>query len=227
MTPSSPFFPSSMLNIPIPYKNSPPSSPLPSSPEVNGNLLLATNREEKLKKYRQKRAKRNWNRGADPVRRERAQSRVRDTNGQFVPESHPVLVELDNVKTRLAQSQTESQFLHGQLGAVMQELALLRKKAEDALASKEFMQKQLEEQQTINNQLIDENRLLWSTVPIKEVFNTIRPGNPLAEAFKENINYGNVELNCTDSPFLEAARIEVEEFEQRWEGMNLTAGAFS
>jgi len=211
-----------------------PSSPtissplsLPSSPEVNGNLLLATNRSEKLEKYRQKRMKRNWNRGSDPIRRERAQSRLRDTTGQFIAESLPVLVELDNVKNRLAQSETESQHLHNQLSAVMQELGFLRKKAEDALASKESMQKQLEEQTKINDQLINENQILWSTVPANEVFSTIRPGNPLADPFKENIKFSDVELNCTGSPFLQAARIEDEEFELRWEGLNFTAGSFS
>jgi len=91
------------------------------------------------------------------------------------------------------------------------------------------MQKQLEAQQRMNQDLLRENTLLWSTVPTDEVFNTINPTNPpvFLDAFKQKIDFSTIELNWTDSPHLEAARTEDMEFEQRWDDMTFFTGSQS
>jgi len=184
-------------------------------------------REAKLEKYRQKRAKRNYNRPVDTVKSERAKERSRIPSGQFATEKKKKN-ELDEVRNRLENSEKESRFLRDKLSAVEQELALLRQRAEDAQLSKSTLQKQLEEQHKINMELVRSlNQSLWQTVPPNEVFNTIRPGNPFGDAFTEAVNLNTVELNSTDSPFLEAARLEDLEFEKRWEEMTYIAEARS
>jgi len=86
------------------------------------------------------------------------------------------------------------------------------------------------QQQQVNRALIQENHMLWSTVPLNEIFSTIRaPSSPThsfinIDAFKEKIDLANIQLNWTDSPHLEAARVEEEEFQKRWDEMNFIAG---
>jgi hypothetical protein len=81
----------------------------------------------------------------------------------------------------------------------------------------------------MNQDLMHENTLLWSTVPVDQVFNTINPTNPpvFLDAFKQKIDFSTIELNYTDSPHLEAARTEDMDFEQRWDDMTFFTGAQS
>jgi hypothetical protein len=90
-----------------------------------------------------------------------------------------------------------------------------------------MLKKKLEEQQTMNQQLLQENRLLWGTVPAKEVFHSTNPS--ISNLFKEKIDLSEkkTELNGTEGGFLVAARLETEDFEKRWEEMTCTANAFS
>jgi len=167
-------------------------------------------REEKLERYRQKRLKRNFNRPVDTARSERALARARDPSGQFAfekPSQKKMKECLDLMKNKLAVTQRESEDLQSKLRSVEKELAMLRQKAEDADMTKARMLVELEQQQTINNQL---TQLLWSSVPSAEVFSTIRPGAPFAEAFKETVDLSMIELNETDSPFLENQIVPVE-----------------
>lgn len=117
----------------------------------------------------------------------------------------------------------ESILLRDRLSAVEQELETLRKRAEEASEYKATMEQMLEEQQKKNEILQTENNLLWSSVPMDEVFSTIKPSNPTyAEAFKEKIDFSSIELSWTGSPFLEAAR-EEDDFKQRWESLEYVA----
>lgn len=196
-------------------------------------------RQEKLEKYRQKRLKRNFNRAIDYGRRERACSRSRDEFGHFVPEQksgkkthserekEKMKEDLDEVNMKLAESQAEKQKLHNQLQQVLEEMMYLRKKAEEATTAKERMQQELTQQQQVNTELMKENRLLWSTVPFREIFNSFNMGrnNPLfGQAFTDKIDLSNIELNWTDSRHLEAARLEEQEVEKRWDNMTFIAG---
>jgi hypothetical protein len=122
--------------------------------------------------------------------------------------------------------------LKNQLSTIENELALLRKKAEEASASNKVMQKELEAQQQMNQVLLAQNSLLWSTVPCDEVFSTINQSNPpgYLDAFKQKIDFSTIaeQLTWTDSPLLEAARLEDTDFEARWvDDMDFFAGARS
>jgi len=175
---------------PVSVPSSPVSSPTASSPSAISPLQADGNvaRKERLEKYRQKKMKRNYNRPADQARRERAQARVRDELGHFVaspktpdPEKEKMLEEMGDVKNQLEAWRRESQELKNRLLAMEQRLA---------------------EQEQLNNKLLHENRLLWSTVPTSDVFNTLNPEASYADAFREKVDFANVELNWTDSPLL-------------------------
>jgi hypothetical protein len=184
-------------------------------------------RQEKLEKYREKRSKRNFNRPVDQGKRERACNRSRDQLGQFASESKK---EQEKMRQALEASQRESQLLKSKLSNIEQELAELRRRSEAEQAFKRDMQKQLEAQFQMNQALIQENSMLWYTVPQNEVFNTANQTNPppFVDAFKEKIDFSTVALNYTDSPLLEAARLEdiVDFDDQRWDEM-FFAGARS
>jgi len=216
---------------------SPPQPPVFVPPQASFTPYFQTNapqfvsteiaaRQEKLEKYREKRARRNYNRPVDQGKRERACARTRDPHGHFASESKR---EQEIMRQALEASQLESMMLKSKLSNIEQELAALRQKAEEASASKQHIQKQLEAQQQMNQALLRENTLLWSTVPSGEVFNTANQNNPpgFLDAFKQKVDLSTIELNWTDSPHLEAARIEVTDFDQRWEDAMLFAGARS
>jgi len=180
-----------------------------------------------LEKYREKRCRRNYNRPVDQGKRERACARTRDPHGHFASESKK---EQEKMRAALEASQRESIMLKNQLSNIKNEMALLRQKAEEASASNQFIQKELEVQQQMNQVLMTENSLLWSTVPTDEVFSTINQNNPplFLDAFKQKIDFSTIELTWTDSPHLEAARIEDSDFESRWvDDMDFFAGARS
>lgn len=209
---------------------SPPQPPPMFIPQASSTPHFTTNapqfvsteiaaRQEKLEKYREKRAKRNYNRPVDQGKRERACARTRDSNGHFAMEAKR---EQEKMRQALEASQRESILLKNKLSNIEQELLQLRQKAQEEIANKQHIQKQLEAQQQMNQVLMCENTLLWSTVPSDEVFNTINQTNPpiFLDAFKQKIDFSTIELNWTDSPHLEAARLEDTEFEQRWDEMS-------
>jgi len=215
--------------LPSSNPQSPPQPPpiivpsqTPSTPQFTTNApqFVSTEiaaRQEKLEKYREKRARRNYNRPVDQGKRERACARNRDLHGHFAPE---LKREQELMRQALEASQRESMMLKSKLSNIEQELAALRQKAEEASASKQHMQKELEVQQQMNQALIRENSLLWSTVPSAEVFNTSNHNNPpgFLDAFKQKIDFSTIELNWTDSPHLEAARNEDNDLlDQRWD----------
>jgi len=215
---------------PYPALQLPPNAQFPSPSFLNASLLTPNTksayvsteiaaRQEKLEKYREKRAKRNFNRPVDQAKRERACARSRDQNGQFTSETKR---EQEMMRKALEASHQESQLLKSKLSSIEQELEQLRKRAEEEKLAKQNMLKQLEAQQRMNQDLLRENTLLWSTVPVDEVFNTINQTNPpvFLDAFKQKIDFSAIELNWTDSPHLEAARTEDMEFEYRWDEMN-------
>jgi len=185
-------------------------------------------KQEKLERYRQKRSKRNTYRPPDPTRRERAHSRTRDERGQFANEKTQIKTDLSEVKTKLALTEEESKILKEKMNAMEQELARLRQKTEEATMTQQEMLEALEAQRLMNKKLLNENRLLWSTVPTNEVFSTIKKSNQnsYVKAFTEKIDFANIELNSTDSPHLEAARME-EDFERRWDDMTFLANSLS
>ena len=180
---------------------SPPTSPsYPTSPTYPNNTTCSTSastsggvvdlvkRQEKLEKYRQKRVKRNWNRPVDQARRERAQHRVRDEHGHFVSSKNNnrhIQEEMNDVRHQLQEYRMESLQLKNKLSEVEQ---------------------QLEEQQKLNSALsafLHENRVLYPTVPISDLFNTLNPNASYADAFKEKIDFSCIDLHWTESPFLE------------------------
>jgi hypothetical protein len=223
---------SSSLSPQSPPQPPPMNMPQPPNPphfQTNAPQFVSTEiaaRQEKLEKYREKRLRRNYNRPVDQGKRERACARTRDPYGHFASEAKR---EQERMRQALEASQRESMMLRSKLSNIELELALLRQKAEEATSSKEHIQSLLEAQQQMNQALLRENTLLWSTVPSDEVFNTSNPNNPpeFLDAFKQKIDFSTIELNWTDSPLLEAARMETLDFEQRWEDMELFAGARS
>jgi hypothetical protein len=209
----------------------PPLSPfiLSQTPQTNSKPYVSSEiaaRQEKLEKYREKRAKRNYNRPVDQGKSDRACARTRDTHGQFASESKR---EQEKMRQALEASQWESMLLKSKMKAIEQELAEVRRRAEEEQATKQALQKQLEAQTHMNQELLRENSLLWSTVPSDEVFNTTNQNNPpvFLDAFKQKIDFSTIELNWTDSRHLEAARLEDMDFEQRWDEMTFFAGARS
>lgn len=175
----------STVTSPIPM--SPPTSP--SFPPTSPSSIMDQNakRQEKLEKYRQKRVKRNWNRPVDQARRERAQHRVRDEHGHFVSSknSKNIQDEMMDVRLQLQEYRMESLQLKNKLSEVEQ---------------------QLEEQQKLNSALsafLHENRVLYPTVPISDLFNTLNPNATYADAFKEKIDFSCIDLHWTESPFIE------------------------
>eukprot|EP01119_Soliformovum_irregulare_P005756 TRINITY_DN1750_c0_g1_i1.p1 TRINITY_DN1750_c0_g1~~TRINITY_DN1750_c0_g1_i1.p1 ORF type:complete len:256 (-),score=50.73 TRINITY_DN1750_c0_g1_i1:484-1251(-) len=200
-----------------PVSPSSPLSPPPSTPSTPTYVSQGiADRQDKLEKYRDKRSKRNFNRAVDATRRDRACARTRDEKGQFSaekPRSNKLSVnERETMLQALELSQMQSNQLKDQLSAVHRELLEMRAK--------------LEEQQQLNQQLANENKILFSTT--NETFNTVRPSkynSTFVDAFKEKVDLSLIELNWTDSPHLEAARVEDSDFEQRWEEMTFIAGA--
>eukprot|EP01114_Cavostelium_apophysatum_P020172 TRINITY_DN668_c0_g1_i1.p1 TRINITY_DN668_c0_g1~~TRINITY_DN668_c0_g1_i1.p1 ORF type:complete len:445 (+),score=97.26 TRINITY_DN668_c0_g1_i1:263-1597(+) len=185
-------------------------------------------RQEKLDKYRQKRGKRNYTRAADPLKRERAQSRSRDEQGHFVVEKDTqIMSDLYDVKSQLVQSQEESKLLLSRLQRMEQEMALLKQKAEQATVSQEVMMKELAAQKNMNRVLIQENGILWTSVPSDQTFSTIRQNSPYVRPFEEKIDISTAvqDLTFTDSAYLEAARTQGEDVQKRWEDMTFIAGA--
>jgi hypothetical protein len=92
---------------------------------------------------------------------------------------------------------------------------------------RERMIQELENQKKMNKELMQENRMLWSTghyndlitsiadiycliianiVPWNEIFNTMtktgRPNPLFGHAFTEKVDFSHIELNWTDSPHL-------------------------
>jgi len=195
----------------------------PPKPYVSSDIAA---RQEKLEKYREKRAKRNYNRPVDQGKSERACARTRDPHGQFASESKR---EQEKMRQALEESLRESMLLKSRMMAIEKELAEVRRRAEEEQATKQALQKQLEAQTHMNQALMCENSLLWSTVPSDEVFNTSNPNNPpvFLDAFKKKIDLSTIELNWTDSPHLEAARLEDMDFEQRLDEITFFAGARS
>jgi len=213
-TQTTPSLPSYMLN---------PPSPTTPKPYVSSEIAM---RQEKLEKYREKRAKRNFHRPVDQGKSERACARTRDPYGQFASESKR---EQEKMRQALEASQRESMLLKSRMMAIEKELAEVRRRAEEEQATKQALQKQLEAQTHMNQALLCENSLLWSSVPADEVFNTSNPNNPpvFLDAFKQKIDLSTIELNWTDSRHLEAARLEDMDFEQRLDEMTFFAGARS
>jgi bifunctional ADP-heptose synthase (sugar kinase/adenylyltransferase) len=119
-------------------------------------------RKEKLERYRQKRLKRNYNREPNSTASARAQSRPRDENGHFVS---TMPFDFNEFKRQLVQSQQECTYYKSRLADAEQELARMRKTAEEAMAAKEAMEKELLQQRQLTNQLTEENRLLWAANP--------------------------------------------------------------
>jgi len=230
------------LYTPPPYPGLPlpPNAQFPSPAFLNAPLLTPNTksayvssdiaaRQEKLEKYREKRAKRNYNRPVDQGKRERACARSRDQNGQFTSENKREQEKMRQALEALEASNKESELLKSKLSSVERELEQLRRRAEEERLAKQHMLKQLEAQQKMNQDLLHENTLLWSTVPVDQAFNTINQTNPpvFLDAFKQKIDFSSIELNYTDSPHLEAARTEDMDFEQRWDDMTFFTGAQS
>ena len=196
--------------------NNSPTSPV-SSPYngINGPLFPTDNnnnnnnntqRKEKLQKYKQKRTKRNWNRPVDQGRRERAQARIRDEFGHFVPNNkrincnnHPIIANLDeNSQCSFDINQLELQLL------MQQELLSLQHCSDSNIEINDNATINNENGVTVNsnnnNNMIHENRIHWSTVNMKDVFNSLN-SNSFNVAFKEKIDFTSIELNVTESPY--------------------------
>jgi len=235
MSPAAPYIPpapEALTNIFSPLQTFTTTQSFSPSKIVSADIA---SRQEKLEKYRQKRIKRTYCRSTDPIRRERAYSRTRDEFGHFVFENSKkrdaaeaaAQEDLSVVINQLEASKRESMELKQKLQIVLHEMLALRKKAEEVTTEKAVMQQALEEQKKMNEKLLQENRLLWDGVPINEIFSTIRTPHTNyvnVEAFKEKIDLTNIELNWTHSPHLEAARLEEEEFQKRWDEMTFVAG---
>jgi hypothetical protein len=146
---------------------------------------------------------------------QRAQARPRDEFGHFLsgpkksdPEKERMRSEMDGKLRTLVYCNNSILEVRNKLEAWMKESLALKSKLFE-------VENRLEEQEKINTQLLHENRILWSTIPQSDIFNTIRPGTPYVDAFKEKIDFANIELNSTDSPFLESLKLD-EDPETRW-----------
>jgi len=121
-------------------------------------------RKEKLEKYRQKRAKRNYNRPTDPQKSIRAQNRQRSpSTGQFVAEK--ILEEKVDIVNDLMEK----------VNIMEQELKTLRES-----------ENKMKERLII---LQDENDLLWKKVPQKEVFHSANSNFVPKAPFETKIDF--------------------------------------
>eukprot|EP01117_Protostelium_nocturnum_P003107 TRINITY_DN1405_c0_g1_i1.p2 TRINITY_DN1405_c0_g1~~TRINITY_DN1405_c0_g1_i1.p2 ORF type:complete len:430 (+),score=175.40 TRINITY_DN1405_c0_g1_i1:3089-4378(+) len=246
--PSTPKFEANLVN-----KFGINSTTMPNTLNMADNAFVTTSshvspaiadRQKKLEKYRQKRSKRKSSDRDNTKRSQAASTRQRDELGHFIPEKKveslnatPVSSapgtptssnSIHDVISLLFESKRESYELKTKLAMVFDEMLSLKQKAEEESAAKEEIKKQLENQQKINNMLLQQNRLLWSTVPHNEVFSTIKAGAIPAfnvNAFKEKVDLSKIDLNWTNSPHLEAAKAEENNFTKRWEEMNFLMGA--
>jgi len=193
---------SSSSSSPLSSGPSSPVSSCPLSPSSSSFSLVESSlaRKEKLEKYRQKRTKRNWNRPVDQARRERAQARVRDEFGHFV--SAPTR-RSSSSSSSTSPLDEEKERMKIQMDLVFNQMEAMRRESEELKNKLGMIEQELQEQHKINTELVHENRVLWGTVPTTDVFSTIRPGNPIADAFKERIDFSSIELNWTDSPYFD------------------------
>lgn len=167
----------------------------------------------------------------------RAQARIRDEFGHFVASSKS----FDNEKEK-SQEEMEGMLLlyficdgtwltivvivvRSQLEAWRRESQMLK----DRLSQ---IEQRLEEQQKLNNELLHENRILWSTVPTNDVFNTLNPEASYVDAFKEKIDFTNVELNTTDSRYVAELlkvgdELDSNSSSRSWIDSNYIAGSLS
>jgi len=185
-------------------------------------------RQLKLEIYRQKRTRRTYTKPSDNRRAHRhsKSESVQNTPISTAPSTPSSGSSLDDMASLLAESKRESSELRNKLSFVFDELLSLRQRAEQEAAARELIRKELEQQQKINNMLLSENRYLWSTVPHKEVFSTKGPIHPYVNlnAFKEKVDLSKIDLNWTNSPLLEAAKVEEETVAKRWDDMTFLAG---
>jgi len=124
-------------------------------------------RKEKLDKYRQKRAKRNYNRPVDPQKSIKAMNRQRSpSTGQFVAEK--ILDEKVDIVNDLMEK----------VNIMEQELKTLRE-SENRMKEKLII-------------LQDENELLWKTVPQKEVFHSANSQFVPKAAFQTKIDFKKI-----------------------------------
>eukprot|EP01117_Protostelium_nocturnum_P007704 TRINITY_DN2765_c0_g1_i1.p1 TRINITY_DN2765_c0_g1~~TRINITY_DN2765_c0_g1_i1.p1 ORF type:complete len:377 (+),score=161.52 TRINITY_DN2765_c0_g1_i1:161-1291(+) len=228
----------------------------PPVPTFNANARSGNNRSSSIKpqvspaiadrqKQLDKKKRSTLSRSSDVNRRSQAAAqRPRDGHGHFAkagvdnvktekPPSPPSQIpsptsdtSINDVITLLCESKRESFELKNKLALVFDEMLSLREKAQEASAAKEKIKQELENQQKINNMLLQQNRLLWSTVPQKEVFSTINGGMPSVnlQSFKDKIDLSKTSLHSINSPHLEAAKDEDENFGKRWEEMSFLMG---
>jgi len=178
---------------------SPPSSPVGISgplfqnePAQNQGL----SRKEKLEKYRQKRTKRNWNRPVDQARRERAQARERDELGHFIPTNKSL-----NTPNMTGSSKKER--FSETSRDISQELEIL---IQDLSSCSDIVEGEASCSNNGQSTVYHENRIHWSSVPMNDVFNTLNPNTSYADAFKEKIDFGSIELHWTASPYVEYSK---------------------
>eukprot|EP01102_Stenamoeba_stenopodia_P008060 TRINITY_DN2286_c0_g1_i1.p1 TRINITY_DN2286_c0_g1~~TRINITY_DN2286_c0_g1_i1.p1 ORF type:complete len:331 (-),score=62.02 TRINITY_DN2286_c0_g1_i1:611-1603(-) len=173
-----------------------PQPVVPPSPLLTE--IMSTSKEEKISKYRQKRLKRNFNRPVDHQRSQMAEKRPRDEKGKFQEAASPssmgkrveqsLRAQVDELKERLALSESESRALKEKLAYMEQELRLLK-----------LTTLQCTEQE--NKPSSPDRQKLSGSPPSSYGFSSTN-----VQCYTEKIDFSKIELRKTDSPHLEAVR---------------------
>lgn len=172
-----------------------PQPVVPPSPLLTD--ILSNAKEEKISKYRQKRLKRNFNRPVDTQRSQIAEKRPRDEKGKFQEAASPssmgkrveqsLRAQVDELRERLALSESESRALKEKLAYMEQELRLLKL---TTLQCSDLEYKPSSPE-----------RKLSGSPPSSYGFSSTN-----VQCYTEKIDFSKIELRKTDSPHLEAVR---------------------
>jgi hypothetical protein len=192
--------------------SSPVSSVISSSQPKFQDGKSNSEYQQKVDKYRMKRAKRTW-RKPDQRLSQMAQQRTRDANGKFSPEAketsrdEQLKKQLEDLKAQLSQTQIESSLLREKLLTTERELALLKSIDQPRPAAVDDMyQRQV---CSANHQLgnsISDPFGHFSHADVGTIYSPFRGGNAMVDAFKEKVDFSQKkqELKPINSPFLQA-----------------------
>jgi len=201
-----------------------PSTPQTiASPSLPSTEQQPTEYEQKVDKYRMKRAKRTW-RKPDQRLSQIAQQRTRDANGKFstegkAPQDEQLTKQLADLKAQLSRTQIESSFLREKLLTTERELAILKSQDEEEGPKTPAVVDDMYQRQvsSANHQLgsaMGENNP-WVNAEGGTIYSPFRGGNAMIGAFTDKVDLSQKKqaLKPTNSPFLQA---EFERQREDW-----------
>lgn len=197
---------------------------IPSTPQTIASPSLpptepSTEYEQKVDKYRMKRAKRTW-RKPDQRLSQIAQQRTRDANGKFstegkVQQDEQLTKQLADLKAQLSRTQIESSLLREKLLTTERELAILKSQEEEDIPKPAVVDDMYQRQVCSANHQVGSLGDPWVNAEGGTIYSPFRGGNAMIEAFTDKVDLSQKKqaLKPTNSPFLQA---EFERQREDW-----------